>query len=150
MASTLTKMLLHITFSTKHREPMLPRPLEPDLYAYVGGICRRMNSPLLAMGGVADHVHVMVNLAKTVALSDLMLNIKRDSSKWISLHAPEIGSFHWQDGYFAFSIGESGADALRHYINTQPEHHQATSFQDEVRTLLTKYGIEWDESHIWT
>lgn len=149
MASTLTKILLHITFSTKHRAPLIPPEIEADLYAYIGGICRRMESPLLAMNGTADHVHMLVSLAKTVALSDLMLNIKRDSSKWIKQKDTAHAGFRWQNGYFGFSIGESGIEALRTYIAGQKEHHAAIDFKDEIRTFLRKYAIEWEEQHIW-
>src|SRR5215831_10542797 len=100
MASTLTRILIHVTFSTRHREFLIPDLLEPDLYAYVGGICRRFESPLLTMGGTRDHVHMLVSLSKKVALSDLLLEVKRDSSK---MAKDQVGSdFGWQDGYFGF------------------------------------------------
>jgi putative transposase len=149
MASTLTKILLHVTFSTKNRLPLIPETVEADLYAYIGGICRRMESPLLAIGGVPDHVHMMVSLSKTVALSHLMLEVKRDSSKWIKEKDAALRAFGWQDGYFGFSIGESGVDALRAYIANQKEHHKTVDFKDEVRAFLRKYDIEWDERYIW-
>lgn len=146
MASTLTKILVHITFSTKHRDPVIRPEVEKDLFAYIGGICRRMESPLWAMGGTPDHVHMLVSLGKTVALSSLMLEVKRDSSKWLKDHIP---GFAWQDGYFAFSIGESGVEALRTYIANQKEHHKTVEFKDEVRVFLRKYGMEWDERYVW-
>jgi putative transposase len=149
MASTLTKVLLHVTFSTKHRAALIPAAIEPDLYAYIGGICRRMESPLLAMNGTTDHVHMLVNLGKMVALSDLMLNIKRDSSKWIKEKDAALRAFSWQDGYFAFSIGESGAEALRAYIANQKERHKTKDFKDEMRAVFRKYGIAWDERYVW-
>lgn len=149
MASTLTKLLIHITFSTKDRLALIPEAIEPDLHAYIGGICRRMESPLLAMGGAADHVHMLVSLGKTIALSELMLNVKRDSSKWIKEKHEAPHAFGWQDGYFGFSIGESGVDALRAYIANQKEHHKSVAFKDEMRTFLRKYGIEWDERYVW-
>lgn len=149
MACTLTKLLVHITFSTKARAPYVPEALEPDLYACVGGICRHMGSPLLAMGGVSDHVHMLVSLGKTVALSELLLNVKRDSSKWMKSADSDLSTFGWQDGYFAFSIGESGVHGLRIYIANQKEHHKTVEFKDEVRAFLRKYGIEWDERHVW-
>ncbi|MBX9735843.1 MAG: transposase [Phycisphaerales bacterium] len=89
MASTLTKLLVHITFSTKGRAALIPEPIEQNLYSYIGGICRRMESPLLAMNGTADHVHLLVNLSKNTTLADLMLNVKRDSSKWIKEQSAE-------------------------------------------------------------
>jgi putative transposase len=78
-----------------------------------------------------------------------MLNVKRDSSKWIKDKGSGLGAFGWQDGYFAFSIGESGLEALRTYINGQKEHHRRVDFKDEVRAFLRKYGVEWDERYIW-
>jgi REP element-mobilizing transposase RayT len=95
MASTLTKILVHIAFSTKNRAPLIPVDIEPELYAYIGGICRRADSPLLAMNGTMDHVHMMVSLGKTVALSDLMLEVKRDSSKWIKERDVTLRGFEW-------------------------------------------------------
>jgi REP element-mobilizing transposase RayT len=147
MASTLTKVLVHIVFSTKHREPLIGPGVEADLHAYIGGICRNMDSPLLAINGTADHVHMMVSMSKNVALSDLLLNVKRDSSKWMHERTHD---FAWQSGYFAFSIGESNAAALRQYIADQKEHHASVSFVDEVRSLLRKYGVAWDEEHVWS
>lgn len=147
MASTLTKLLVHIVFSTKHREPLIEPGVEADLHAYIGGICRNTDSPLLAINGTADHVHMMVSMSKNVALADLLLNVKRDSSKWMHERASD---FAWQSGYFAFSIGESNAAALRQYIAGQKEHHQSVSFVDEVRSLLRKYGVAWDEEHVWS
>ncbi len=149
MASTLTRILVHITFSTKNRVAAIPETIEPGLYAYIGGICRRMESPLLAMGGVVDHTHMLVSLGKTVALSDLMLNVKRDSSKWMKERDAALREFAWQDGYFAFSIGESGVDALRAYIADQKQRHKTIDFKDEVRTFLRKYAVEWDERYVW-
>lgn len=147
MASTLTSLLIHITFSTRYREPLIPDSVDIDLYAYVGGICRNMNSPLMAMGGTTDHVHMLVSLSKTVALSDLLLSVKRDSSKWMNDHTAI--DFHWQAGYFGFSIGASGVPAAKRYIAHQKEHHRTMDFKDEVRNLLTQYGVEWDERYIW-
>jgi len=149
MASTLTKILIHVTFSTKGRGAMIPAAVEPDLYANTGGICRRMDSSLLVMGGTADHVHMLVSLAKTAALSGVMLEVKRDSSKWIKDKEAGLAGFGWQDGYFGFSIGESGVDALRAYIAGQKEHHTMVDFKDEVRAFLREYGVAWDERYIW-
>jgi putative transposase len=146
MASTLTRILIHVAFSTKNREPMIPVDIESEMYAYIGGICRRMDSPLLCMNGTPDHVHMLVSLAKTETLSALMLNVKRDSSKWAHQRVPD---FEWQDGYFGFSIGQSGVPALREYIENQKAHHRHVDFKDEVRMFLKKYGIEWDERYVW-
>jgi len=148
MASTLTKILLHVVFSTKRRADQIPPQVEDDLYGFFGGVCRRMDSLLKVAGGTANHVHLLINLGKTVALSDLMLNIKRDSSKKIKELAPTLSDFHWQDGYFAFSIGESGVEDLTAYIRKQKEHHQRIDFKDEVRALLQRYKVEYDEAYV--
>ncbi|HYE62397.1 MAG TPA: transposase [Phycisphaerales bacterium] len=145
MATTLTKILLHIAFSTKERADFIPEGLESDLYSYIGGVCRGRASVLLAMGGTANHVHMLVSLGKVTALSDLMLDVKRDSSRWMN----ERGAFKWQEGYFAFSIGESGVEPLRAYIAGQKEHHAERGFQDEMRAIMTKYKMEWDERYVW-
>ena len=108
-----------------------------------------MESPLLAMGGTADHVHIMAGLEKTMALSDLLLEVKRDSSKWIKEKNPALHGFGWQDGYFGFSIGDSAVGSLRTYRSRQKENHTTIDFQDEIRAFLKKYGIEWDERYMW-
>ena len=146
MATTLTKLLIHITFSTKSRRPMIVPEIESDLYAYVGGICRKKSSVLLAMGGTSDHVHLFVNLAKTVAVAELLLEVKRESSRW--MHRKDR-RFDWQDGYFAFTLGESGSKALHRYIASQKKHHAKIDFKDEVRALCRKYGVDLDERYAW-
>ncbi len=125
---------------------MISSEHEPELFAFIGGICRSTGSQLWDMNGVSDHVHMLVNLSKTVSLSELMLNVKRDSSKWF--HDRGV-AFQWQQGYFGFSIGESGVEKLRAYIANQKQHHETVDFKDEVRAFLRKYGIEWDERHVW-
>lgn len=147
MASTLTKILIHFAFSTRNRDPLIPAALESDLYSYVGGICRRFESPLLSMGGTHDHVHMLVSLSKNASSSGLMLDVKRDSSKWLKQHAGR--EFGWQDGYFGFSIGESGVVALRAYIARQKDHHATVDFKDEMRTIMRKYNTKWDERYVW-
>jgi putative transposase len=149
MAATLTSILLHITYSTKNREPLIPTDLLPDLFAYTGGICRGMHSPLLHAGGVADHVHLLVSLGKTTALSDLMLNAKRGASTWIKNQRTGLHAFAWQDGYFAFSIGHDRIDAVKAYLDRPPDHHRQTDFQAEVVAFLQKYRVPFDPTYLW-
>src|SRR5690242_11631131 len=124
MASTLTKILIHAIYSSKHRIDVIPPEIEPDLYSYTGGICRVMGCTLLAMNGTANHVHLLIGLSKNAALSDLMLNVKRDTSKWLRARDRSLREFGWQDGYFGFSIGESGVEGVRAYIASQKSHHE--------------------------
>ena len=149
MASTLTKLLVHITFSTKQREPLIPEAIEPNLYAFIGGICRRLESPLLAMNGTSNHVHMLVSQGKTIALSDLMLEVKRDSSKWIKEQGEGLRHFGWQDGYFGFSLGISAMAETKAYIAKQKVHHAAVDFKAEIRAMLVKNEVEWDERYVW-
>lgn len=149
MAATLTSVLLHFTFSTKNRRPLLQREIFPDLFAYMGGVCRDLKSPLLHAGGVADHVHLLVSLGKTIAYADLMMEVKRASSSWIKNARPGMATFGWQDGYFCFSIGHDAIDAVRNYFDRQEEHHRERTFQEEVLAMLKKYGVQYDPKHFW-
>src|SRR4051794_15590956 len=122
MARTFTRLLVHIVFSTKDRLPLITPECEPDLHAYLGGICRNLASPLLAAGGTADHLHLLVSQSKNIALAPLVMHIKKDSSKWVKTDGPRLRSFKWQEGYGGFTIGESGVDPLVRYIAGQKEH----------------------------
>ena len=149
MAQTLTRLLIHIVFSTKDREELIPLNLEGELYAFLGGMCREKESPLLAAGGTSNHVHLLVSLSKNEALSDLVMRIKRDSTRWLVRREPACAGFHWQDGYSGFSIGQSQVEVLKRYFARQKEHHKRRTFQDELHALLNKYGVEFDERYIW-
>jgi putative transposase len=149
MAATLTSVLLHVTFSTKLREQAIPVDLLPELFSYGGGICRDMKSPLLYAGGVADHVHLLISLGKTVALSDLMQGLKRGTSSWMKNQRQGLQTFCWQDGYFAFSIGHDSIDAVKAYFDGQASHHQRVDFKDEVLGFLTKYKVAYDPQYLW-
>jgi len=150
MAQTLTSILVHIVFSTKNREPLIPESVEADLFAYIGGICRGSGCALLAAGAAADHIHLLVSLAKTARVSDLLLEIKRDTSSWIKQKAPGLGGFRWQEGYGAFSVGRSQVESLHRYFARQKSHHQRMSFQEELLALLNRYQVEYDDRYIWS
>jgi putative transposase len=147
MATTLTCNMLHICFSTKGRADLIPTTRLDELGAYIGGICRNHDSALLCFGGVANHVHLLVMLGKTISLANLMLEVKRDSSRWLRHSVP---TFQWQAGYFAYSIGASMRESVSRYIANQAQHHEHTSFQNEVRELCARYGVELPEQHAWT
>ena len=147
MPQSLSRVLVHVVFSTKHREDSIPIEIDADLHAYLGGIGRNVACPAIAVGGTANHVHLLVNLARTVTIADLLLNVKRDSSKWMKTKG--VNAFAWQDGYGAFSIGESAVEEVCRYIANQRAHHEKMTFQDEVRALCRKYGVELDERYAW-
>ena len=150
MAQSLAQIYLHLVFSTKHRQSFLADPyVRLEMHKYLGGICRGQGSPSLAIGGVADHVHVLCVLSKTVAVSTLIRELKRESSKWVKTKPTDLAGFEWQDGYGAFSISPGHVEALQKYITDQEGHHKTESFQDELRRLLQKYGVEYDERVLW-
>ncbi len=150
MAQTLTRLLVHIVFSTKDRRNLISPAVEPELHAYLGGICRNRESPALAIGGTENHVHLLISLSKNIALSDLMMTLKKDSSKWIKENRDALREFYWQEGYGAFSIGESQVRALTDYIRGQKERHKALTFEDEVVALAERYGVVFDPRYLWT
>ncbi|MDQ3667558.1 MAG: transposase [Acidobacteriota bacterium] len=149
MAQTLTSLLVHIVFSTKHRVPIITPDVEPDLFNYMGGILKNNSSPLLAAGGTSNHVHLLVSLSKNIALSVLLKDVKKDSSSWIKTKGEVFKDFHWQDGYGAFSISQFEVPGLKLYIANQKEHHRKRTFQEELIQFLEEYGIEYDERYLW-
>jgi len=150
MSQSLSQVYLHIVFSTKNRIPFLQdKSVRQDLHSYMAGTCRNLESPSIIVGGVADHVHVLCRLAKTLTVSDLIRELKRESSKWTKEQSTDLANFYWQNGYGAFSISPSHVEALTTYIANQEEHHKTETFQDEFRRLLAKYHIEYDEKYVW-
>src|SRR5882762_8596394 len=119
MAQTLVSLMVHIVFSTRNREAFITPEIEPELFAYIGGILKNHESRLLDAGGTADHVHLLVSQSKNLSLSSLMKDVKKDSSSWIKTKGPNFRHFHWQDGYGGFSIGKSDISSLKKYIANQ-------------------------------
>ena len=149
MPASYSSVLVHVVFSTKNRQPWIRPEIEPEFYAYMATICREMDSPSLAIHGMPDHVHLLIRLGRKTSLADLVEEVKKRSSKWIKTKGPEYAEFYWQTGYGAFSIGESGVDALKQYIANQKEHHRERTFQEEFVALLGKYRIPYDERYLW-
>jgi REP element-mobilizing transposase RayT len=123
--------------------------IEPELFAYMGGILKNKDSRLLDAGGTADHVHLLISQSKNIALSSLMKDVKKDSSSWIKTKGREFRNFHWQDGYRGFSIAKSQMPRLGKYLAGQREHHRKRSFKEELIQFLEEYGIDHDERYLW-
>jgi putative transposase len=149
MPQSLAKNLIHLVFSTKHREPLLADAVRPALHAYLATVFKNLQSPVLALNSVADHVHILFSLHRTVALSTVVEDAKKSSSKWLKTQSPDLASFAWQAGYGAFSVSESAVETVTRYIDTQAEHHRKVTFQDEFRAFLTKHNLEYDERYLW-
>ena len=149
MGQSLARMYVHAVFSTRNREPLLADPWRGEMFAVLGGIAGNLGCPSLIVGGMADHVHVLFELGRSISLSDALRGIKTNSSAWANHDRGLAGAFHWQAGYAAFSVSQSNVEAVREYIRRQDEHHARQSFQDELRAWLHKYGIAWDERYVW-
>jgi len=150
VSQSLAQLYTHLVFSTKLRKPYLrDSQLRERLHAYLVGACRNLDSPSLIVGGVEDHVHVLCRVSKTKSVSELIRELKRESSKWVKNESPRLAAFQWQSGYGAFSISPSHVRELTRYISNQATHHQRESFQDEFRRLCRKYDLEIDERYAW-
>jgi REP element-mobilizing transposase RayT len=150
MSSTLTNLLYHIVFSTKHREPIITAPIRADLYKYIGGIVRGEGGTLLEIGGIPDHVHLVVRFKAEPSVATMVKIVKSKSSKWLNEQPKRPGRFEWQRGYAAFTVSVSQLDSVRAYVRNQEQHHRRKTFQEELRLLLAKHGVEYDEQYLWT
>ncbi|MCC6661411.1 MAG: IS200/IS605 family transposase [Phycisphaerales bacterium] len=149
MPGTYSQILLHIVFSTKHREPWITAEVAERLYPYIGGIVRAEKGVLYDIGGVEDHVHMYLRWRPDAAVSDLMRTVKARSSKWVHDTFPELGAFAWQEGYSVFSVSKSQEGAVKAYIAGQHEHHKKEDFKSELLRMLRLHEIEFDERYVF-
>ena len=149
MPQSLSRILIHLVFSTKNRERVLTRAIQTELHPYLAGTLDNIECPSLQAGGVEDHVHLFFGLSRTRTVADVVETVKTSSSKWIKSKGPEFPGFHWQSGYGAFSVSQSDADTVVNYVANQESHHRKMTFQDEYRKLLERYRINYDETYVW-
>jgi putative transposase len=142
VASTHASLNIHVVFSTKGRAPVIEATWRGDLHAYIGGTIRGLDAIPFAVGGVADHVHLLAGLKTTHCVADFVREIKKASSTWA---AGRCRGFAWQAGYGAFSLGSGDLPAAVAYVLNQEEHHRRVSSADELRALLMEHGIAIDE-----
>lgn len=149
MPQSLAKMIVHVAFSTKGREPCLSEVVRAELWPYAATVLRNIDCPAVQIGGAADHVHILCVLSKNLSLAQLVEKVKTATSKWLKTKDDNLTRFHWQNGYGAFSVSPSHVEWVKEYIAGQEEHHRPLTFQEELRQLLGKYGIEFDERYVW-
>ncbi|HFE65182.1 MAG TPA: IS200/IS605 family transposase [Caldithrix sp.] len=149
MAHTFYSLHYHIIFSTKHREPLIDNSLKDRLFAYMAGIINNGNGFTRKINGTADHVHILADVKPKIALSNLLRDIKSNSSGWVHDTFPEKSKFGWQIGYGIFSVSESNIERVIDYIENQEEHHKKRTFKEEFLKFLQRHHIEYDESHLW-
>jgi REP element-mobilizing transposase RayT len=135
--------LIHYAWATKERRPLIQADLQRRLWPYLGGIARENGVKAFVVGGVEDHVHILVAIPSMLSVAKSVQLLKGNSSKWIHETFPEHRSFEWQDGYGAFSIGVSGVEDTTKYIQGQAEHHRKMTFKEELETFLKKHGMEY-------
>jgi len=149
MPQSLSRILIHLVFSTKNRERVLTPALQNELHPYLAGTLDNIECPSLQVGGVEDHVHLFFGLSRIRTIASVVETVKTSSSKWIKTKSAEFADFHWQAGYAAFSVSQSDADTVVAYIRNQARHHQKMTFQDEYRCLLERYHVTFDEKFVW-
>jgi REP element-mobilizing transposase RayT len=127
----------------------LSEPVREPLCAYASAVLRDLDSHVVAINAWWDHVHILIALNKNYSLAQVVMEVKRATSKWIKTQGKEFAGFHWQNGYGAFSIGQSGVEELKIYIANQAKHHRVKSFEEEFRSFLKRYQVEFDERYLW-
>jgi putative transposase len=146
---SLSKVYIHLVFSTKYRMPSLPDEIRPELHPYLGGILKGLGCTPIEINTEPDHAHVLFLLSRTEALSEIVGHLKKSSNDWLRKQGPQFAQFFWQGGYGAFSVSRSQLEHVQAYIRNQHEHHRGKSFQDEFRALLKAYEVEYDERYVW-
>ena len=147
MPQSLSRVLIHLVFSTKDREPFIAPPHRERTFEYLAGTLNQIDCPALIVGGMPDHVHLLFVLARTLSVSKAVEEVKKESSKWVKGHVHS--QFYWQNGYGAFSVSPSNGPAVVAYIRNQERHHAKLSYQDEFRELCRRHKVEWDERYVW-
>jgi len=149
MPQSLAKILVHLVFSTKHRERVLSDDVREELHRYIAGIPKNHESPAILINSVEDHIHILFSQSRNCSLADLVEEVKKGSSKWLKTKGRAFARFHWQNGYGAFSVSQSNVKQVKEYIQNQQEHHKRQSFQDEFLAFLKRHEIEYDERYVW-
>jgi len=149
MANTYTSLYYHVVFSTKKRKPLIQTGIRERLWAFLGGIARENKMKALCVGGMEDHIHLLIMAPPTLSPSKMVPLVKGGSSKWIHDTFPQMQDFAWQDGYGVFTVTKSQIPDIIRYIQGQGEHHRVKTFQEEYLLFLQKHRIEYDERYLW-
>ncbi|MFN4908041.1 MAG: IS200/IS605 family transposase [Bacteroidota bacterium] len=149
MPQSLSKVVVHIVFSTKNREPVLNASVRPRLFAFLATVARNAQCDCYRVGGVSDHVHIAIRLSRTITVAEIVEVLKASSSKWLKTQSADLANFSWQRGYGAFSFDPSALHVLQRYIDNQEEHHRNRTYMEEYRDIMKKYEMECDERYMW-
>lgn len=149
MMGTFHKLTYHLVFSTKYRRRRIRGEFRERLYEYMGGIIRGQNGHLIEIGGIDDHVHLLLNLSPLHSVAAMLRDIKANASKWVNEIPDMTARFEWQSGYAAFTVSHSQVDVVREYIRNQIEHHRTKTFEEEFVELLKRHGVEFDMKYMF-
>ncbi|MFN8340248.1 MAG: IS200/IS605 family transposase [Cyclobacteriaceae bacterium] len=149
MANTYTQLYFHVVFAVKGRANLISPKWKEDLYKYITGIIKNKNQKLIAINGMPNHIHLLIGMKPDGNLSDLVRDIKANSSRFVNEMKLVSGKFEWQNGFGAFTLGHSQLDSIADYIRKQEEHHQTTTFKEEYQKSLRLSGIDFDAQHIF-
>ena len=149
MPQSLSCIFVHVVFATRHRVPILSPEIRRGLHKYLAGILRNLGCHVVEIGGVSDHVHLLIGLSRTSSMAEVIEKVKTGWSKWLKSCGEEFRGFHWQNGYAAFSVGRSQVDRVARYIVNQEEHHRRYTFQEEYRRFLEHHRVAYDERYVW-
>ena len=149
MPQSLARVHIHLTCSTKNRQSLLDDAVREALQRYMAVVLANLGCPAELINSVEDHVHILFELSRTVAISAAVEEVKKSSSRWIKTQGERFAAFAWQAGYGVFAVSESNVAAVRAYIAEQREHHRRASFQDEYRAFLQKHRVPYDERYVW-
>ena len=149
MPNTYTQIYVMLVFGVKDRQNLISPNIETELFKYISGICLNLKQNILEINGSTDHIHILCSIKPNKAISDLVRDIKSNSSKFINEKKWFVGKFHWQTGFGAFSYSQSQLKNVRKYICNQKEHHKRVSFREEYINLLKSFEIEYDEMYLF-
>ncbi|MBA4311645.1 MAG: transposase [Chlorobiaceae bacterium] len=149
MANTFTQIYIHVVFSVKQRVSLIQQDWREELHKYITGIIQNKNHKLLAINTMPDHIHLLIGMKPDASLSELVRDIKANSSKWINEKKILKTKFLWQEGYGAFSYSHSQLDEVIHYIKEQQEHHKKRTFKEEYISFLKKYYVPYDPKYVF-
>ena len=149
MANTYSQIYIHVVFSVKGRQNLIQNNWKDDLHKYICGIVNGKDQKVYAIGGVADHIHILISIKPNISVSDLVRDIKANSSKWINEKKYINQKFQWQEGFGAFSSSQSHLDTIIAYINNQEKHHQKRTFKNEYLELLEKFNVDYDDKYVF-
>ena len=149
MSQTHHGVLIHVVFSTKLRYPLISDEWRDDLFAYIGGMAKDHKATVLASGGIEDHVHLLVKIHPSFAISDTVKLIKANSSRWINQQGKVNCRFEWQRGYGVFSVSQSMSETVKRYLAGQRKHHRQQDFRGEYLEMLRRHGVEFDERYVF-